>query len=78
MVENEMRNRKIPNISPYGNYVFAYLSQFIVCNWEDDKIIVNGTVTIEPPYGESNIKGNEKDVVEVKEWVCICLYCIML
>lgn len=40
-----------------------------VCQWEDDRIIVNGTVTIEPPYGESNIKGNEKEVTEVKEWV---------
>lgn len=40
-----------------------------VCQWEDDRIIVNGTVTIEAPYGESNIKGNEKEVTEVKEWV---------
>ena len=44
-----------------------------VCQWEDDRIIVNGTVTIEPPYGEANIKGNEKEVAEVKEWVLFCV-----
>lgn len=40
-----------------------------VCHWENDRIIVNGTVTIEPPFGESNIKGNTRDIEEVKEWV---------
>ena len=44
-----------------------------VCQWEDDRIIVNGTVRIEPPYGEANIKGNEKEVAEVKEWVLFCV-----
>ena len=26
-MEEEVRNRKIPKTSPYGNYVFAYLSK---------------------------------------------------
>ena len=40
-----------------------------MCQWEKEKIIVNGTVTIEAPYSPSNIKGNEKEVAEVREWV---------
>lgn len=45
-----------------------------MCEWEKERIIVNGTVTIEAPYGPANIKGNEKDVAEVREWVRL-LYC---
>ena len=78
-MENELRNRKIPTTSPYGNFVFAYLSRLYamfcvlmgstVCQWEKDSIIVNNNVTIEPPYDEAHISGNENGLKEVKEWV---------
>ena len=87
-MENELRNRKIPDGSPYGNRVFAYLSRLYamldalmdstVCQWEKDKIIVNNNVTIEAPYDESSVRGNENGIKEVKEWVGCMLPAFML
>ncbi|KAK8817873.1 hypothetical protein WA577_003914 [Blastocystis sp. JDR] len=68
-VENEMRNRKLPSFDPYGNYVFAHLSKFTVCQWEGNKIIVNNNVTIDFPYSADKVSGDEKGVKEVREWL---------
>ena len=52
-------------------YLYNFCST--VCKWEKEKIIVNEIVTIEAPYGQSNIKGPEKDVAEVRDWVGLSL-----
>ncbi|CBK24291.2 uncharacterized protein [Blastocystis hominis] len=67
-MEQEVLSRKIPKTSPYGNYVFAYLSKLGVCEWKEESIIVDGDVTIAPPYGVTDVSGeNEEHVNEVKE-----------
>lgn len=77
-----MRNRKAPTVNPYGNYVFAHLSKLYhcffnvtasaVCQWDNDKIIVNSNVTIESPYSVDKVSGDEVPAKEVKEWVGRC------
>lgn len=83
-MEQEVHTRKIPKTSPYGNYVFAYLSKLYhfslllsfsgVCEWNQQSIIVDGDVIISPPYGVSEVSGeNAEHVNEVKERVSLFL-----
>ena len=41
-----------------------------MCEWKQESIIVDGDVTINPPYGAADVSGeNTEHVNEVKEWV---------
>ena len=41
-----------------------------MCEWKEESIIVDGDVTIAPPYGVTDVSGeNEEHVNEVKERV---------
>ena len=79
-----MRTRKIPQNSPYGNYVFANLSKLCllcisldcrdVCEWDGNSIVVGGSVVIKSPYTVTNVSGkDEKYVNDVKKWVRLTL-----
>ena len=68
-IEKEMQSRQLPKLSPYGNYVFAHLSKFTVCQWDNGVIVVDDNVRIAAPYGIEDVTGDEKSVKTVKEWL---------